>query len=85
MAAVDTSVTANREVVWHEWAAIGLQDDLTLEESTLRGTSVHLLGLSHHNGLVFQVVENCDFPDFGVFQTGLNDVLLEETVESQDL
>jgi len=85
LAAEDASVAANGEIVWHEWAAIGLQNDLTLEESTLRGTRVHLLGLSDHDGLVFQVVENCDLPDLGVLEAGLDDVLLEETVESQDL
>ena len=34
----DASVASDGEVIWHERAAVGLKHDLTLEESTLRGT-----------------------------------------------
>ena len=85
LAAIDASVAADREVVWHEGAAVGLQDNLALEEGTLRSTRVGLLGLSHHDRLVFQVVEDCHFPDLEIFKTTLDDVLFEVTVESQDL
>ena len=85
LTAKDASVAADREVVWHERAAVGLQHDLTLEEGALGRARVDLLGLSDHDRLVFQVVENGNFPDFGVFEAAFNDVLLEVTVESQDL
>ena len=85
LTAKDASVTADREVVWHERAAVGLQHDLTLEEGALGSTRVDLLRLSDHDRLVFQVVENGHFPDFCVFEAAFNNVLLEVTVESQDL
>ena len=79
------SVLANAEVVWHEGVPIRLQNDLSFEEGTLRHTSIRLLGLSHHDGLVLQVVEDGDLSDSVVLKTGLHHGLLEVTVESQDL
>jgi len=84
-AAIDLRVCANLEVVWHERASVSLQDDLTLEESTLGDTRVDLFGLSEHDGLVFQVVEDGDFSVSGVLETAFDNVLFEVTEESQDL
>ena len=84
-AAEDGRVGPDREVVWHVGAAVGLQDNLTLEEGTLGHARVDLLGLGDHDRLVLEVVEDRDLPASGVFEAALNDVLLEVTVESQDL
>jgi len=81
----DFSVLANAEVVWHVGVPIGLQNDLSFEEGTLGHASVRLLGLSHHDRLVLQVVEDGDLSDAVVLKTGLHHGLLEVTVESQDL
>lgn len=82
---VDSSVAADREVIWHEWLAIGLQDDVSLEECALRCTTVDLLRLSDHDGLVLEVIEDGDFPDAIVLQAALDNMLFEVTEESQDL
>ena len=85
LAAKDARVAANGEVVWHERAAIGLENDLALEECTLRSSRVDLLWLSDHDGLVLQVVENRHLSNLEVLKSALDDVLLEVTVESEDL
>ena len=85
LTAIDASVSAEAEVVWHERIAIGLVDDVALEEGTLRGSRVGLLGLSDHDGLVLEVVIDGDLSDAEVLQATLDDVLFEVTVESQDL
>lgn len=66
LTAEDSCITADREVVWHEGAPVGLQHDLALEEGTLWRTRVDLLGLSDHDRFVFQVVEDCHLPDLEV-------------------
>ena len=85
LAAKDAGIAADREVVWHEGATVGLQHDLTLEESALRRARVDLLGLGDHDRFVLQVVEDSHLPDLEVLQAALNNVLFEVTVESQDL
>jgi len=85
LTAENAGVTTDGEVIWHEWASIWLQYDLTFQEGTLWSTRVDLFRLGDHDGLVFQVVENCHFPNLGIFETTLNDVFFKETVESQDL
>jgi hypothetical protein len=82
---VDASVAADAEVVWHERVAVGLQKHVTLEEGTLGRSGVDLLGLTNHDRLVFQVVEDGDLPELMVLKTALDDVLFEVTVESQHL
>lgn len=82
---VDASVASNAEVVWHEWAAISLQSDVSLQEVTLRQTCVDLLGLGHHDGLVFQEVEDGDPADSEIFEPALSHVFLEVGLEAQDL
>ncbi len=84
-AAENLSVLTDLEVIGHEGVAILLKDDLALEEGTLGHSSVDLLGLSHHDGLVLQVVEDGHLSDAVVLETRLNHGLLEVTVESQDL
>ena len=51
LSAEDADITADAEVVWHErrCRAILLEDHLALQESTLRGSGVHNLWLSHHD------------------------------------
>ena len=73
------------EVSGHEWAAVGLQNDVTLEEGSLRHSRVDLLWLTDHDGLVFEVVVDDDLSSSGVLETALNDVLFEVTGELQDL
>ncbi len=62
-----------------------LNHTLALKESTLCDTSVDLLRLSDHNRLIFHVVEDGELSDAMVLKSGLTDMLLEVTVESQDL
>ena len=85
LASVDARVTADAEVVRHERIAVGLQHNVSLQESALRRSRVNLLGLGHHDGLVFQVVEDGDLSDLVVLEAALDDVLLEVTEESEDL
>lgn len=85
LTAEDASVAANREVVWHEGATVGLQHDLALEEGALWRARVDLLGLGDHDGLVLKVVEDGHLSDLKVLETALDNVLLEVTVESQHL
>ncbi len=85
LAAIDESVLTNAEVWGHEGSAITLQNNLTLQEGTLRNTCVGLFRLSDHDGLVLKVEVDGELSDAMVLQSGLTDVLLEVTVESQHL
>jgi len=85
LTAIDASVGTNAEVIGREWSAILLNHTLALQESTLCDTSVDLLRLSDHNRLIFKVVEDGELSDAMVLKSGLTDMLLEVTVESQDL
>ena len=49
LATINAGVCTNVEVVWHERLAVGLKDDMTLEEGALRGSRVDLLRLSNHD------------------------------------
>ena len=87
MATEDADVDSDAEVLGHERLAraIRLQNNLTLKENTLRSARVDLLGLSDHDRLVFQVVEDSDLLDPEILEARLDDALLEVAVESQDL
>ena len=85
LATIDAGVAADAEVVRNEGSAVGLQDDVALQESTLRDASVDLLGLGDHNRLVLKVVEDSDLSDASVLEAALNNVLLEVALESQNL
>lgn len=58
---------------------------MSSEEGSLRNSTVLLLGLNEHDGFVLQVVINDQFSDSVVLKSALHDVLLAETVESQNL
>ena len=62
-----------------------LENDLAFQESALWNARVDLLGLSDHDRLVFQVVEDGHLPDAIVLETALDDMLLEVTIEAEDL
>ena len=62
-----------------------LENDLAFQESALWNARVDLLGLSDHDRLVFQVVEDCHLPDAIVLEAALDDMLLEVTIEAEDL
>ena len=85
LSSVNACVTSDREVIWHISVTVVLENDLAFQESSLRDARVDLLGLSDHNRLVFQIVENGHLPDAIVFEAALDDVLLEITIEAEDL
>lgn len=85
LAAIDAGVSTDAEVFGHERGAVSLQNAVTLEESALGHARVHLLGLSDHDGFVFEVVEDGDLPDAVVLEAALNDMLLEVALEAQYL
>jgi len=58
---------------------------VALEESTLGYARVDLLGLGDHDRLILHVVEDGHLSDAVVLETALNNVLLEEALETQDL
>ena len=62
-----------------------LENDLAFQESALWNARVDLLRLSDHDRLVFQVVEDGHLPDAIVLETALDDMLLEVTIEAEDL
>ena len=62
-----------------------LENDLAFQEGSLGDARVDLLGLSDHDRLVFQVVEDGYLPDAVVFQAALHDVLLEVSIEAEHL
>ena len=68
-ATVDGDIKANREVGGHEGLlrAIALEDHVSLKEWTLGNSTVLLLRLSDHDGLVFEVVEDHSLSDSEVF------------------
>ena len=84
-ASANGNVCSDEEIVWHEGAAVSLQNNLALQEGALRNASVDLLGLSEHDGLVLQVVENGDETDASIFKTALDDALLKVGVEAEHL
>ena len=51
----------------------------------LGNTGVDLLRFIDHDGFVFEVVVNYNLSSSHVFETALDNALLEECVESQDL
>lgn len=83
----DTNVDSDREVFWKErqTRAVLLQNHLSLEEDSLRGSSVHLLGLIEHDGVVLEVVVDNKVSNSEVLKSALHDALLEVSVETQDL
>jgi len=64
-ATVDGDIKANREVGGHEGLlrAIALEDHVSLKEWTLGNSTVLLLRLSDHDGLVFEIVEDHSLSD----------------------
>ena len=64
-ATIDGNIKANREVGRHEGLlrAIALEDHVSLKEGTLGHSTVLLLRLSDHDGLVFKVVEDHSLSD----------------------
>ena len=84
---VDSNVKTNTEILRHKWflRSVRLEDHLSLEESTLWGTRINLLGLSDHNRLIFEEVENGHLTKAVVFQTAFDNTFFEITLESQNL
>ena len=85
MSSVNASVASDREVIWHKSVTVLLENTLAFQESALWDARVDLLVLSDHDRLVFQVVEDSHLPDAIVFEAALDDVLLEVTIEAEDL
>ena len=85
LSSVNASVASDREIIWHISVTVLLENDLAFQESSLRDARVDLLGLSDHDRLVFQVVVDGHLPDAIILETALDDVLLEVTIEAEDL
>ena len=58
---------------------------MSLEERSLRHSTVRLFGLGDHDGLVFEVVENSCLSNSKVFKAAFYNALLRVGVKSQDL
>lgn len=58
---------------------------MSFEEGALGDSRVHLLGLSDHDRLVFQVVENQGFSNSEVLETALDNALFGVCEEFEDL
>lgn len=84
---IDSNIETNREVCGHEGLlrAITLEDHVSLQEGSLGNTTVRLLRLSNHDGLVLKVVENNRLSNSKVFKATFNNALFGVGVESQDL
>lgn len=85
LSSVNSRVASDRKVIGHVSVTVVLENNLAFQEGSLRDARVDLLGLSDHDRLVFQVVEDGYLPDAIVFQAALNDVLLEVSIETQNL
>jgi len=85
--AIDSNIKTNTEVLRQEWLlrSVWLEDHLSLEESTLRGTRINLLRLGDHDRLVFKEIENGNLAKAVVFQTAFDNAFFEITLESQNL
>lgn len=75
----DADIEANSEFIWaqRQSRAVLLEDDLSLEESTLRSSTVDLLWLSDHNRPVFEEVVNYEFSESVVFKSAFDYAFLE--------
>ena len=62
-----------------------LQDHLSLEEDTLRSAAVLLSGLTDHDRVILQVVQDDQLANAVVLEAALNDAFLEVTIKSEDL
>ena len=82
---VNASVASDREIIWHISVTVVLENNLAFQESSLWDARVDLLGLSDHDRLVFQVVVDGHLPDAIVLEAALDDMLLEVTIEAEDL
>jgi len=58
---------------------------LTLEEGSLGNTRVYNLGLSDHNALIFEEVKHGEVVDAVVFETRLDNGLLEVAGKTEHL
>ena len=85
-AAVDSNIESNAEVLRHEGAhTVGFEDHLTLEEGSLGNARVYYLGFSDHNALIFEEVEHSKVVNAVVFETRLDNSLLEVAGKTEHL
>ncbi len=87
LAAVDTDVKTDAEVLGMEWSVrtISFKSHLALKECALRGTAVNLLGFNNHDWVVFKKVEDHDEAKAVVFETALDNAFFKVRKKSQDL
>lgn len=87
LAAVDADVKANAEVIGTEGSVgtVLLKGHLTLEEGALRSAAVDLLGLSDHDRVVFEEVEDHNEAETMVLETALDNAFFKVRIKSQDL
>ena len=84
--AVDADVNANAEVLGHEGVhAVALEHHLALKEGTLGHAGVDGFGFDDHDRLVLEEVVDQHGVDAEIFETALDDALLEVTVEAEHL
>lgn len=87
LASVNSNIATDTEVRRQERSlrAVHLEDHLAVKESTLEGSTVGLTGLSNHNGLVFQEIEDDHSANSVVLEAAFNDTLLEVAIKTKDL
>lgn len=86
-ATTDANVEADVEVSGLEGhlRAVLLEHHLSLKEGTLRSASVDDLRFNNLNGPILKVVVNDELSDAVVLEAGLDNTLLEVTVEAEHL
>ena len=83
----NADIKANSKVTREhgEARAVLLQYHLSLEEDTLRSSTVYLSWLADHDGVIFQVIEDDQFANAIVLKAAFNDALFEVTIKSEHL
>jgi hypothetical protein len=86
-AAEDANVEANAEIgrKHGQTRTVLLEDHLALEENALGSAAVCLAGLTDHNGVILQMVQNDQFANAVVLEAALNHAFLEITIKSEHL
>jgi hypothetical protein len=83
----NSNIQSDSEITGLEWhlGAVLLNNDVSLEESTLRSSTVDHLGFSNHDRPIFEEVVDNKFPDAIVLQSRFNNTFLEVAEESEHL
>jgi len=83
----DSNIKSNTEVSWFKWhvRSILLDNHLSLEESTLWGSTIDLFRFGYHNWSVFKEIVYDQPPDLMIFQSWFYNALFEIAIKSKNL